>query len=60
MTTVSDEREEHAEFTELAEAHRDAVYRQMLRLCGNRADAEDVLTDALLTAYRRMETLRER
>lgn len=51
---------EHAEFEGLAAEHRDQVYRQMLRLCGNREDAEDVLTDALLAAYRRMETLRER
>jgi len=48
------------EFEGLAAAHRDQVYRQMLRLCGNKEDAEDVLTDALLAAYRRMDTLRER
>lgn len=50
----------HADFEGLAIEHRDQVYRQMLRLCGNREDAEDVLTDALLAAYRRMETLHER
>jgi RNA polymerase sigma-70 factor (ECF subfamily) len=49
-----------ADFAGLAAEHRDAVYRQMLRLCGNREDAEDVLTDALLAAYLRLETLRER
>ncbi len=47
-------------FTELANSHRDQVYREMLRMCGNREDAEDVLTDALLAAYRRIETLKER
>jgi len=55
MTNASD-----AEFEGLAVEHRDQVYRQMLRLCGNREDAEDVLTDALLSAFRRLETLRER
>ncbi len=53
MTTPS-------EFEGLATESRDHVYRQMLRLCGNREDAEDVLTDALLAAYRGMDTLRER
>lgn len=48
------------EFEGLAAANRDQVYRQMLRLCGNREDAEDVLTDALLAAYRKLDTLRER
>jgi len=52
--------ESATEFEGLAEEHRDHVYRQMLRLCGNREDAEDVLTDALLAAFRRIETLRER
>lgn len=52
--------EEHEEFTALTEEHRDRVYRQMLQMCGNREDAEDVLTDALLTAFRRLETLEER
>ena len=50
----------HGEFEELATTHRDRVYRQMLRLCGNREDAEDVLTDALLTAYRKLDSLEER
>lgn len=39
-------------FTELANEHKDAVYRQMVRVCGNFADAEDVLMDALMKAYR--------
>ncbi len=37
-------------FEELANEHKDAVYRQMLRVCGNHADAEDVLMEALLKA----------
>jgi len=46
-------------FEELANENKDAVYRQMLRVCGNREDAEDVLIEALLKAYRHLETLRD-
>ena len=47
------------DFDELAEAHKDAVYRQMIRACGNREDAEDVLVEALLKAYRSLDQLRD-
>lgn len=47
------------DFEELANQHKDAVYRQMLRVCGNREDAEDVLIEALLKAYRNLDQLRE-
>jgi RNA polymerase sigma-70 factor (ECF subfamily) len=47
------------DFEALANEHKDAIYRQMLRVCGNREDAEDVLVEALLSAYRSMEQLRE-
>jgi RNA polymerase sigma-70 factor (ECF subfamily) len=46
-------------FEALANEHKDAVYRQMLRVCGNHADAEDVLMEALLKAYRSLGQLRE-
>ncbi len=46
-------------FESLANEHKDAVYRQMIRACGNREDAEDVLAEALLKAYRRLPQLRE-
>jgi RNA polymerase sigma-70 factor (ECF subfamily) len=46
-------------FEELANEHKDAVYRQMLRVCGNHEDAEDVLMEALLKAYRSLEQLKE-
>lgn len=46
-------------FEELANENKDAVYRQMLRVCGNHADAEDVLMEALLKAYRGLGQLRE-
>jgi RNA polymerase sigma-70 factor, ECF subfamily len=48
------------EFEQLVNRHKDAVYRQMVRVCGNQADAEDVLQDALLNAYRALGTLRDR
>jgi len=47
------------DFEKLANDHKDAVYRQMLRVCGNREDAEDVLVEALHKAYRHLESLRE-
>jgi RNA polymerase sigma-70 factor (ECF subfamily) len=47
------------DFEKLAVEHKDAVYRQMIRFCGNREDAEDVLIEALLKAYRHLEQLRD-
>ena len=46
-------------FETLANEHKDAVYRQMIRVCGNREDAEDVLIEALLKAYRHLDQLRD-
>ncbi len=46
------------DFERLANENKDAVYRQMLRVCGNREDAEDVLVEALLKAYRNLDKLR--
>ena len=47
------------DFEELANRHKDAVYRQLVRACGNREDAEDVLIEALLKAYRNLDQLQE-
>ena len=47
------------DFEQLANQHKDAVYRQMIRVCGNHADAEDVLIEALLKAYRHIHQLRD-
>src|SRR5215831_16371636 len=47
------------DFEALTRQHKDAVYRQMIRVCGNREDAEDVLVEALLKAYRHLDQLRE-
>lgn len=51
--------DEGMDFEALANKHKDAVYRQMLRACGNREDAEDVLIEALFRAYRHLDQLDE-
>jgi RNA polymerase sigma-70 factor, ECF subfamily len=47
------------DFEALAQESKDAVYRQLIRACGNREDAEDVLIEALLKAYTNLASLRE-
>ena len=47
------------DFETLAAAHKDAVYRQLIRSCGNHEDAEDVLIEALLKAYAHRDQLKE-
>src|SRR5215470_13925925 len=47
------------DFEALANQHKDEVYRQMIRSCGNREDAEDVLAEALLKAHRHLAQLRD-
>ena len=47
------------DFDALTRQHKDSVYRQMLRVCGNHEDAEDVLVEALLKAYRHLNQLRD-
>ncbi len=47
------------DFEALANEHKDVVYRQLVRACGNREDAEDVLIEALLKAYRSLDQLQE-
>lgn len=46
-------------FEFLVNQHKDAVYRQMIRVCRNRQDAEDVLIEALFKAYRNLDQLRD-
>ena len=46
-------------FDALTRQHKDSVYRQMISVCGNREDAEDVLIEALLKAYRHLDQLRD-
>lgn len=47
------------DFGALTQRHKDAVYRQMIRVCGNREDAEDVLVEALMKAYRHLDQLQD-
>lgn len=58
LTVVRDNTAVH-DFDALATAHKDAVYRQLIRTCGNEQDAEDVLVEALLKAYQNLDQLRE-
>lgn len=41
----------------LLEQHKDSVYRQLVRTCGGREDAEDALVEALVTAYQTADRL---
>jgi RNA polymerase sigma-70 factor (ECF subfamily) len=50
---------EDVNFESLVNQHKDAVYRQMIRVCGNRDDAEDVLIEALFKAYRNLDQLHD-
>lgn len=45
------------DFESLMREHKDVVYRQMLRVCGNREDAEDALSTALMKAYGALDSL---
>ena len=47
------------EIEQLINRHKDAVYRQMVRTCGNHDDAEDALAEALLAAIKSSEQLRD-
>lgn len=44
-------------YESLVRKHKDAVYRQMVRTCGNYDDAEDVLAESLLNAYKAIDQL---
>jgi RNA polymerase sigma-70 factor (ECF subfamily) len=46
------------DFERLANRHKDVVYRQLVRVCRSREDAEDALAEALLAAYRSAGSLR--
>ena len=39
--------------------HKDAVYRQMVRVCGDADDAEDVLMEALISAFKASDQLKD-
>lgn len=44
-------------FEQLVNQHKDAVYRQMVRVCNHREDAEDALGTALLQAFKAYDQL---
>ena len=56
---MDEKKNEAHDFDALTRQHQDHVYRQMVRVCGNYADAEDVLVEALLKAYRHLDQLRD-
>ncbi len=44
-------------FEQLVNKHKDAVYRQMIRVCNHREDAEDALATALMHAFKAYDRL---
>ncbi len=46
-------------FERQLDEHRDSVYRQMVRVCGNYDDADDALAEAMLQAFRASGTIRD-
>jgi len=44
-------------FTALIEPHLSPLYHQAWRLCGNKADAEDLIQDLLIKLYPRMDEM---
>ena len=49
---------DNAAFERLVERYRDRVYRLSLRLTGSASDAEEVLQDTFVSAYRRLDGFR--
>jgi RNA polymerase sigma-70 factor, ECF subfamily len=51
---------QNVRFEQQMNEHKDKVYRQMLRVCGNQEDAEDSLVEAMLNAYKHYESLEDK
>ncbi len=51
---------QNSQFEQQLNEHKDNVYRQMLRVCGNQEDAEDTLVEAMLNAYKHYESLEDK
>ncbi len=51
---------DQAAFTELVERHQARVYNHVLRMMGNRQDAEEVLQDTFVQVYRNLASFEER
>lgn len=45
------------QFEKLVRLHKDAVYRQMIRVCAHKEDAEDALATALMLAFQAADSL---
>lgn len=45
------------EFDKLLLLHKDSIYRQLVRTCGNREDAEDALVESLVSAWQAADRL---
>lgn len=45
------------EIDKLIALHKDSVYRQLVRTCGNREDAEDALVESLVAAWQASDRL---
>jgi RNA polymerase sigma-70 factor (ECF subfamily) len=57
--TRADRAERRVRFEEMVRQHLDALYAAALRLVRNRADAEDLLQETLLKAWRSFHTFEE-
>jgi RNA polymerase sigma-70 factor, ECF subfamily len=53
-------RKEKAAFTALVDTHSDHIYRLALKMVGNEQDAEDVLQETFIKAYKNIETFEGR
>lgn len=53
------QRNEPGAFDRFAKEFADRIYAFSMRMCGHREDAEDVLQDTLVSAYRKLAGLRE-
>ncbi len=51
------DREQQTAFERLLKPHFDRLYRLAFRLCGNRADAEDLFQDVLVKAFDKADTV---
>ncbi len=51
------DRDQQTAFERLLKPHFDRLYRLAFRLCGNRADAEDLFQDVLIKAFDKMDTV---
>lgn len=51
---------DQAAYSQLVETHAGRIYRLALRMLGNEADAEDILQETFLNAFRSIDSFQER